>query len=105
MAPPKGCVHLLEPPALLAQLMAFEVHPRHGSQCDRMQALVLWLVARTDHCRLAGQFGGAAEPAAKRLREREMAEAVEALAVLFWRGGGGRPRIQGPGRLIEPARP
>ena len=69
--------------------MVLQVHPSQGRECGGIGALAPWPlpIARAgrcpldSRCRLAGQLGGAAQPAAQGLSEREMAEAVGAFAL------------------------
>ncbi len=74
----EGGVRLLEPIADLAELVTFQVHP---GKCDerrrtrvpaRPQVLVVWDGGH----RPGGQLSGLAQPAAQRVHERELPEAV-----------------------------
>ena len=103
----QGGVQLPEPAARLAQLTPFQVHP--GERGERRRVRVRGrrplLVGGQGRCRLAGQFRGAAQPAAQGLHQRELPEAAGPLVLPARCGRGGHTRIEDAGRLVETARP
>ena len=96
-------VSLLDAATCLTQLPPLKVRP--GQRDQRCGAGTGRLVLASQRNRLAGEFRGAANPAAPRLRQRQLPGEIGSFTIPAGSGRDGHPRLEDADRFAQTTRP